>query len=420
MFVRIFLYLACLFASAHADEPVSYDAHMAAAREAFVAEDWPALATALEAAQAYRPYSLYLTKNRVLAYEMSGDRAKALAVVRKIAERGLAMTLSGHEGFDALKNDPAFAEIAARMEANADPIGESEIVGVGVGGPLTEAVFIEADKSLITGAVRTGEIFQIPGPESEVDYPHFFTPGGVFDVELRQKVIWAAVNNQLAYWSGARDPEPPFAAIIAYDRTTGNELVKIILGGEDALIGDLEITGDGVIYASDSITPRLFRVEPGDAPQITELTDPRFVNLQGIALDEANGRMFIADYLTGLYVMDLEAGDVKLIRNDADAHLGGVDGLYYYKGDLIGVQNGTTPQRIVRISLSEDGAAATALNVLAQNLPEWNEPTHGVVVGAEFYYIATSNWPSYDEAKGWTSRDDNPPQPLRIMAVGLD
>ncbi len=130
--------------------------------------------------------------------------------------------------------------------------------------------------------------------------------------------------------------------------------------------------------------------------------------------------MFIADYLTGLYVMDLETGTATLIRNDADAHLGGVDGLYYYNGDLIGIQNGTTPQRIVRIMLSEDGAAATALNVLARNLPEWNEPTHGVVVGDEFYYIATSNWPSYDEANGWAVREDHPPQPLRIMAVDLD
>ena len=50
------------------------------------------------------------------------------------------------------------------------------------------------------------------------------------------------------------------------------------------------------------------------------------------------------------------------------------------------------------------------LEVLQQNLEAWNEPTHGAVRGDKFYYIATSNWPSYD--REWKVSEENSPQPL--------
>ncbi len=215
MIVRIFLCLASLFASALADEPAAYDEHMAAARAAFVAEDWPGLATALEGAQAYRPYSLYLTKNRVLAYEMSGERAKALAVVRKIADRGLTMSLSGHEGFDALKSDPAFAEIDALMKANAEPFGDPFLIEItGKSGMLPEAITESNDESLFIGGVRNGDVIPLgSGP------PVFSTNGGVFDIELRGETLWAAVNNQLAFEREA--DAAPFASIAAFEIESG-------------------------------------------------------------------------------------------------------------------------------------------------------------------------------------------------------
>ena len=146
--------------------------------------------------------------------------------------------------------------------------------------------------------------------------------------------------------------------------------------------------------------------------------DLRFVNLQGIALDEKNRRMFLADYLAGLFVIDTESGAVTAIENTADAHLGGIDGLYYYKGGLIGIQNGTTPIRIVYIGLDENASAVTSFITMQQNLEGWNEPTHGAIVGNEFRYIATSNWPSYDGE--WNVREGQELKPLTIMTLPLE
>lgn len=406
-----------LFAWACAEEPAptaSYEEHMAAAREAFADEDWKTLAAAMDGAQTHRPFSLYITKNRVLAHELNGKRKKSLAIVRMIAERGLTIDLSGHDAFDALKSDSAFGDIGALMEENEKPFGDPFVIEVNEKTDLLpEAIALRDNSNFLIGGVRGGEIVPLGAIPAVI-----VANGGVFDMEVRANVVWAAVNNQLAYKN--EDNAAPSGSVQSFDLTSALRLEEIPLGGEDTLIGDLEITRDGVMYASDSNTPRIFRVGPGDDRPTTEITDPRFVNLQGIALDEENGRLFLADYLTGLWSINLESSEAQLIANDADAHLGGIDGLYYYQGDLIGVQNGTTPHRIVRIDLSEGGTAVTGLEVLAQNLPQWNEPTHGVVHGDVFYYIATSNWPSYDAENGWAEREDNPPQPLRIMKAPLN
>lgn len=408
---RFFLAVAFIaMSAARAEEPASYDDHMNRAREAFADEDWFALATHLDAAQTYRPYSLYIWKNRILAHQLAGDGDKALALAVKIAERGLSLDFSGHEGFDALKAHPDFSPIAARMEANLRPFGESIVFSFHDDSDLLpEAYARDGNGREYVGSVRTGKILEVAGDVVTT------ASGGVFDIEIRSDQLWAAVNNQLAYKDA--DPENKFAAIMVFDQKSGTLEREFRANGEDALFGDIEVADNGTVYASDSITPRLFRLLP-DGERIEPFAaDPAFANLQGIALDEAGGRIFLADYLTGLFVVDLKSASVHAIANDIDAHLGGIDGLYLYDGDLIGVQNGTTPQRIVRIGLDADGTKTVRFEILAQNLGDWNEPTHGAVFDDVFYYIAGSNWPSYDS--DWRVREGAKLQPVRIMAIPL-
>lgn len=389
-----------------------YDDIMKGAQEAFAAEDYAAAAALLDEAQAQRPYSLYLTRNRILARALTARTSEALALVKEVADRGLTLELPRHEAMDRLKADPAFAPIAARMTENAKPIGEPHIVAEFPENGLLPEAIAKWDDGILIGSVRTGAIFAAKdGKLREMAR----LDGGVFDIELdAPDRIYAAVNNQLAYEkAGEREAE---AAIVKVDLKTGEVTSKAAAPDSRSIIGDLEIRPHR-IYSTDSVTPRVFMQDP-DFIVRPQVTDDRFVNLQGAALDAKNQRLFVADYLAGLFVIDLPSGEVGEIANPSNAHLGGVDGLYLYKGDLIGVQNGTTPQRIVRIDLDKSGRVAKTLTVLQQALPEWNEPTHGFVDGDEFVYVATSNWPAYGD--DGSVREGAILAPLRIMSAPLD
>ena len=389
----------------------SYDEIMEEAQEAFAADDIAAASTLLDEAQNLRPYSLYLTRNRVLARVLTGRMDDAVALAAEVAERGIVLETPPHEAFDRLKAAPAYAPVAARMETNARPIGEAHVIFESDRIDLLPEAIARRKDAILIGSVRTGAIFEISnGLMREIAR----VDGGVFDLEVADgAAAVAAVNNQLAFErAGESDPT---AAIMKIDLKNGEILSRTEIEGGDALLGEIE-TSAVRAYASDSVTPRLFAQDKLHGPRVLA-TDARFVNLQGIALDKKRKRLYVADYLAGLFRIDLDAGAVDAIGNPTDAHLGGIDGLYLYKGDLIGVQNGVLPHRIVRIDLDKAGAVAIGLQVLQQALPEWNEPTHGFVDGDRFVYIATSNWPAYDD-KG-DVRDGAELAPLRIMSVPL-
>lgn len=405
---------AVVGAAQAADAPARpYDAILEEAQAAFAAEEFARAAARLDEAQALRPYSLFLTRNRVLARFLAGDKAGAIDVAMSIAARGLALDLPATEAFDRLRADPAFAPIAAQFDANRRPAGESLIVEEFADSLLLPEAVIKSGGKLYIGSVRTGGVFEArDGGLREIAR----LSGGVFDLAASADgaALLAVVNNQLAFeQTGER---PASAAVVALDLPSGAVRSMTEVAEPAALLGDLEADG-AIAYASDSMTPRIFSLAAGGAPAVLA-ADPRFVNLQGLALDRKKRRLYVADYLSGLFVIDLRTKAVTPIANPSDAHLGGIDGLYLYKGDLIGVQNGTAPQRIVRIDLDKKGVTARSLSVLQQALPEWNEPTHGFVDGDRFIYIATSNWPAYDDAG--KLREGALLQPLRLMAVELN
>lgn len=412
-FLAAFAIAILMTAPAHARP---YDEIMAEAREAFAAENFETAAGLLDEAQADRPYSFHLTRNRVLARILTGRMDEAIAIAKEVADRGLVLETPPNDAFDKMRAEPAYAPVAARMEENAQPKGEAHITAEYAEDWLLPEAISQSRGRLLIGSVRSGVI----SAASDELAPFASADGGVFDIEQRKNAVYAAINNQLAYDG---DREIPFAAIVKLDPKSGAMKERFALGPAPALIGDIEVAGNGRLFASDSLTPRIFDINQvkhrgATTKIISVISDPRFVNLQGLALDEKNGRLYVADYLSGLYAIDLKTQKVDAVANPANAHLGGIDGLYLYRGDLIGVQNGVSPQRIVRIDLDKNGAVALSLEVLQQAAPEWIEPTHGFIDGDEFVYIATSNWPAYDD--NGSVRDGATLAPLRLMSVPLN
>lgn len=386
-----------------------YDEAMAAAGDAFNDGDWVRLNEALDAAQSERPWSLYVWKNRILARVLAGRVDEALDLARIIAERGLFMEISGHDALNTLAALPEFTPIAERMARNREPIGEVDIYAEGDDNTLLPEAITFDGRDLYIGSVRSGRILKRSG---DSDFTGFaFAQGGVFDLEVRDDAVWAAVNNQLAFEKAGS--EDAYAAIVKFDARSGAVISETRLPAP-AIFGDIEAASDGAIYISDSAEPHLRILRPGGDAIESFVTDDRFVNLQGIALDEGNGKLFVADYLAGLFTVDLETREVTRLENAAGAHLGGVDGLYLARGDLIAIQNGVRPHRVMRFELDESGQSVIGAAVLQQGLAEWNEPTHGAMRGGRLYYIGASNWPAYGEDN---AIDEAALKPLRIMRV---
>ncbi|MDX1509560.1 MAG: hypothetical protein R3358_14835, partial [Woeseiaceae bacterium] len=188
------------------------------------------------------------------------------------------------------------------------------------------------------------------------------------------------------------------SGLFAVDTKTGAVTVRAILPdtGNKQVLGDIVLAGDDTILLADQADGVIYRymISSGEFSTVVErgaITSP-----QGIVLDESGAYLYVADYVGGLYRAHVETGAVEKVAALATASDYGIDGLYRHGNRLIAIQNGIQPNRVVEFELSDDGAAIVAGRILAMNLPEFDDPNLGEIVGDDFVFIANSHWPRFD------------------------
>ena len=107
--------------------------------------------------------------------------------------------------------------------------------------------------------------------------------------------------------------------------------------------------------------------------------------------------LFVADYTQGVARIDPRTAEVTLLEAPPDAAVTGIDGMVWAGGGLVGIQNGVHPHRVVRLGLDGPAARITEVVVLERGSPHFNEPTLGVVVGPDVYYVANSQYELFGE-----------------------
>jgi hypothetical protein len=145
----------------------------------------------------------------------------------------------------------------------------------------------------------------------------------------------------------------------------------------DAIVSD----NDGGVYHVDRETLGLERVDQGD-----------FISPQTVAVDPDCRHVFVPDYLRGIAVLDLKTKHVSWLDGGGTHALSGIDGLYLSGRTLIATENGASPERVVRFQLDESLRKIESETVIERATADLGDPTHGVVAGGKFYYIANSGW----------------------------
>jgi hypothetical protein len=83
--------------------------------------------------------------------------------------------------------------------------------------------------------------------------------------------------------------------------------------------------------------------------------------------------------------------------------------------DLIAVQNGVTPNRIVRLQLDPTMRAVVSAEILLRDTALADEPTHVALVGNVLYAIGNAGWTKYgDEGAPKTDVPFTAPRLLRL------
>lgn len=412
--LALFLIAALPAAAASQTDPVAVSRrHYQAAVQAYHAGDRAAFLLHAREAQALRPAHGGITWALASAFALNGDTAGALRTLRHFAALGYSGDLAADSDFVSLHGSDAYAELTRRLAANAAPLVASRIA-FELPDPelLAEGIAHDARTgAFFVGSVRQGRILRVDpdgrvSPFADVEGRRWAPLG--LRVDQRRGALWvtAAGRPQVAAHQPADSAR---SAILRYDLRSGRltHRYEPDPDGRPHVIGDLVVSRAGDVYATDSRAPVVYRVAAGNDSLERFVESPLLLAAQGLALTPDERTLYVADYSRGILRVDLPGRNVTLLEAGDSVLALGIDGLYYHRGRLIGIQNGVSPHRVTRFTLSPAGDRIVRAEVLERAHPKHQEPTLGVLVAGALFYIANSQWERFGE-------DGRIPDPERL------
>jgi hypothetical protein len=414
-----------------ATQPASQGAQLSTwyqrAAQAFESGDNKAWVRALEQLHRLRPFNYDFMRQLVMGYALTGQTSQAFNKMLQMQQQGLAVDWDEVEEVESLRQYPLYDHLRDLMQTAGEPSGDvSDAFEIDADYPMPEALAHDPETArTFIGTVRDGLILvrnQEDGELTRFAAPED-TPGlmAVFDllVDDARGHLWVATGGT-GQFRGARDSNVGRTALIKLDLATGEKLgeYRVLPDGRAHLLGAMALASDGTIYASDSAAPMIYRLQPDDERPEPLVGNPVFTGLRGIALSEDESRLYVADYDLGVFFFELvDQPEGFALGVPETLNLGGIDGLYLWDGHLVAIQNGITPQRVLRLELDDSGTRVANIAILAKALPEFDDPTFGTVNGDELVFLAGSHW----QRVGPNGRPVDPPLPdVSVLRVSID
>lgn len=354
--------------------------------------------------------------NLAFSQVLSGDSAAALESVRALTAIGVDFGVADADEFAAVRTLDGWPEVAAQIESLYEPVGDATIAArYEEGDFIPEGIAFDAEGDLYLGSIRKGQLVRATG-----DIGVLLDRDGhwsVFGMRAHPDgSLWFA-SSAVGQLENVGDDEGR-AGLFRYDISKGGVTKAAVLPeyAGNQVLGDLVVADANTIYTTDSVTGGVYRYNI-DANEFEVLVKPgRLVSPQGLDLDGSGSFLYVADYNGGLYRVSLITRTLAKVRTPAETTDYGIDGLYRHGDELIAIQNGIRPHRVVAFQLDESGLEVTGHRLLASNLPVFDEPTLGVVRGDDFYFVANSHWNRFDS-------ENNLPDDLAgpvVLKISLD
>jgi len=377
---------------------------LARAQAAYGARDWPALREALTAAEAFSPAHPLVLFHLARAEALTGNADAAVRRLQRLAAAGGSVRdVAADSAFIPLRDRADFAAVLPRLREAAAPIVAGDTAFV-LADPdfIPEGIAHDArGDAFFVGSLHRGQILRVAHDGAATVFAA--DAAGATDgrrgqvlglrVDPARNVLWAATLVVDTAAPRFRRGPGGRAALRAFDLASGR-LVASYAPPDSAsphLLNDIALAPNGDLYVTDSEGDALHRLpNGGQALERVHGGSPRFIYPNGVAVDAARGRIYVA-HMEGIAAFALADGQAPPAPlTTPGVATTGIDGLYPCGGGLLGIQSLLDAQQVTRLALDAGGAAATAATALERRHPAHQIATTGVIVGDALFYIAGS------------------------------
>ncbi len=353
-----------------------------------------------------RPYDPVFRLDLAKAYALQDKKTEAYNDLIELQKAGLSYPVTEHSGFDLIKDTKVFEYIEDGMEQNAQAFGEGKqafAVSHHYSGMLFENLAWDAKaERFLLGSVRSGAVYQY---DEESGFSEFFKAGnpatgpwGVIDLVIDQSadLLWLATAT-LPHYTGTTQQNFGQAMISKIRLSTGEVLKNMSMAKSDQpkLFTAMHLTTSGDLYFINAFDSTFFRVKNGQETVEPVLALPGLSNIKAITSNAAESVLYVSDYELGLFVINLESLQVVPLIKGGKGFFAGMNDLFYDDGDLIGIQSGVQPARLMRYVLEKDLFLKNLFPIEASH-PEFKDLGNGTLVGDHVFYAANTQWAKTD------------------------
>jgi hypothetical protein len=391
----------------------------AEATAAYQRKNYTAAKEATQAALGLRPDSPRYLHNLAALSALTNEPAAAIDYLRRIAALGVAANVERDPDLAILQGTPQFARVLHDFATNRGERGEAELIAElhGRNGVLEGIAFREKTGDLFLGDAhlrciwrrdRDGRIARFSAEDEDIY--------GIFGLAIDEprNALWATMT-ALPEMADYTTEFKGRSGVAEFNLGTG-ELRRVIPVPDDGRehgLGDLTLAPDGTLYLTDSKAPVIWQLAFG-AEELQKVVDsPVFGSLQGIVVE--NRTLLVADFVNGFFTVDLATGNVTALVPPKAATLVGIDGIVTVPGGVVAIQNGTDPQRVIRVAFTPTLDAVTGVTVLAAGLANLTDLGLITLANGRPTFIAGAGWDGFDVAK----IRQPPTHTVRIFQVSL-
>jgi hypothetical protein len=350
-----------------------------------------------------------------------GHAAAALDWLNAYAAMGLIHDFSAEPDLVSLYQADGFTAVRARIEANGRPVTHAvRVFALGDPDLLTEDIAWDPGaRRFFISSVREAKIVAL---DEHGGAARDFVPAGrdgiwgvlALAVDGQRGCLWATTAAMPQTHGFRGDDDLGHSAVLRYELATGKLLkrydlplpphmrqappgsrawaVPIPSEERQRVLGDMTLAANGDVFVSEAVTGAVYTIRR-DRDALEELVPPgTFASPQTPAVTSDGGRLLVADYLRGIGIVDLTCRAVTWMAHPREVAINGIDGMYLAGNSLIAVQNGTEPRRVIRLVLDPSLTRIERWEPIESNSPGLGEPTHGTLVGKDFYFLANSGW----------------------------
>ncbi|HLJ87509.1 MAG TPA: hypothetical protein VKZ53_11855 [Candidatus Angelobacter sp.] len=373
---------------------------------------------------------------RMASVEMHlGHKAEARKFLQAYVSMGLTYDVASDDDLKDLEGDAGFKSIAAAMARNRAKISKAELVCELPQADIMpeDITFNSTSNSFFVSSVRHHSLYEVQLPKAgdkqcglrELLHDEDARRWPILAVsyDAKRRVLWLTPS-ALSDFAGVPKEDQGKAALAAVDPNNGKVLRRLELSSKyPAVLGDMSVAPDGTVYVTDSAGGGVYRFRGDLKTAPLEKIADGFFSPQTPVVARDGKRLFVADYSLGVAVIDLSnpaanADKLMYLPHPDNVAVTGLDGLLLDGNSLIGIQNGTEPERIMRFRLNASQTEILSGEVVEQSSEHLGEPTHAVKRDDWIYVTANVGWGNIDDhGELKPGKQFTPPVLLRFKAL---